>query len=682
MSAQAEIVVHRCLVRIIRHGGWSWGPDPQGLVAGVMRALPEVIAERLRGVDPGAGDLGRAEPLRIEVSLRLGELLAWQPEPADGAAAVRVGVAAEAPIRVERPPPTPTSAAPVVDVPGPSAANALLWFLAAAHVRGELEALLALLPPSTLEAWHGALLARPRRLEAGPGGRLAGGRGARAAAGSAPPAGPPPEDLPPWLLAEPGEQGPRDDLLAPLGPVPDQEGWLRGRLVALAAFAARVGVAEAALLLGHGLGPGPGQPAPGGRQGHTPPGAWHEQGPAAAMPGGGAGDPQAPGAPEGDGRPPAVRPEPAATPGPRPASPPPGIVPARPAAAGADVEVASALPFLLLGPLATVGWLQTVHPALEAAGLAREAASCATALATGLAYTVLPPPERGWRRRETDLAAAAAFAGLATPLPEPVLVESARLLPAALPALDALLVAALAQGHSPGEPLLLARASASDPPGSGGGLVLADREGLFPITWADEIGDLLPAWRACGSPTMLVAPGAAGTAVLRALHAAGVGFVVGVPPTRHERWRRLPPPPPQRLWSNDLHSPLALLRRQAAGFPELADRLDDLLHAFAEERPAVPLAASPALGRSLLLAAALALGTIAWTLWRDREAPDPLLALERFGDLVGRVSFDERRIRVRLPLGRRHDDLLGHGLLADVHGVPWLGGRVVEFSGG
>jgi len=634
-----EIVVHRCVVRIVRHGGWSWGPDPQGLVTGVLRALPEVIAERLRGVDPGAGDLGRAEPLRIEVSLRLGELLAWQRKPADGAAAVRVGVAAEAAMRVERPPPAPAAAGaadPDVDVPGPSAAEALLRFLAAAHLRGELEALLALLPRSTLEAWHGALLARP-------------------------PTGRPP---------------------APPGSGPDRDRWLRGRLAALAAFAATSGVAEAALLLGDGLGPGPARPASGGCEDHAPPGAWQERAPAAAMPGGSPGSPPAPGAPESGGRPPAVRPEPAAAPGARPASPPPGTVPARPAAAGADVEVASVLPFLLLRPLATVGWLQTVHPALAAAGLARDAASCATALATGLARTVLPPPERGWRRTEADLAVAAAFASLAAPPPEPALVESARLLPAALPALDALLVAALAQGHSPGEPLLLARAPAGDPPGSGcaGGLVLADREGLFPITWADETGGLLPAWRACGSPTVLVAPGAAGTAVLGALHAAGVGFVVGVPPTRHERWRRLPPP--QRLWSNDLLSPLALLRRQATGFPELADRLDDLLHAFAEQRPAVPLAASPALGRSLLLAATLALGTIAWTLWRDRETPDPLLALERFGDLGGRVRFDERRVRVRLPLGRRHDDLLAHGLLADVHGVPWLGGRVVEFSGG
>jgi len=35
-----------------------------------------------------------------------------------------------------------------------------------------------------------------------------------------------------------------------------------------------------------------------------------------------------------------------------------------------------------------------------------------------------------------------------------------------------------------------------------------------------------------------------------------------------------------------------------------------------------------------------------------------------------------------LPLGRRYRDLYEHGLLADVREVPWLDGRVLEFSGG
>jgi hypothetical protein len=90
----------------------------------------------------------------------------------------------------------------------------------------------------------------------------------------------------------------------------------------------------------------------------------------------------------------------------------------------------------------------------------------------------------------------------------------------------------------------------------------------------------------------------------------------------------------------------------------------------------------PALSRAALLAAAFALGTIAWTLWRHRETAHPALALDRFGDLSARVQSDAGSVHVWLPLGPRHDDLRDHGLLADVPEVPWLGGRVVRFSGG
>ena len=85
---------------------------------------------------------------------------------------------------------------------------------------------------------------------------------------------------------------------------------------------------------------------------------------------------------------------------------------------------------------------------------------------------------------------------------------------------------------------------------------------------------------------------------------------------------------------------------------------------------------------SLTLAASLALGTIAWTLWREREVTDPLLALERFGDLDARVHSTAATLHVRLPLGRRFWDLRDHGLLADVHDVPWLDGRAITFGAG
>jgi hypothetical protein len=113
-------------------------------------------------------------------------------------------------------------------------------------------------------------------------------------------------------------------------------------------------------------------------------------------------------------------------------------------------------------------------------------------------------------------------------------------------------------------------------------------------------------------------------------------------------------------------------------FEEARAFRNDLLLA----RPAVIRAASPELDRSLTMAAGVAMGTIAWKLWQSRGRTSPQLALERYADLEGLVRFDARSVKVALPLGRRHQELLDHGLLAPVDGVPWLGGRRVEFGGG
>jgi hypothetical protein len=59
-----------------------------------------------------------------------------------------------------------------------------------------------------------------------------------------------------------------------------------------------------------------------------------------------------------------------------------------------------------------------------------------------------------------------------------------------------------------------------------------------------------------------------------------------------------------------------------------------------------------------------------------------MLALHRFADLEATVRFERDAVRVRVPLGRRHADLLRGGLLSDVPHVVWLGGRTLTFSGG
>src|SRR5438093_529693 len=107
-----------------------------------------------------------------------------------------------------------------------------------------------------------------------------------------------------------------------------------------------------------------------------------------------------------------------------------------------------------------------------------------------------------------------------------------------------------------------------------------------------------------------------------------------------------------------------------------------LLDTLAVARPGIVRPSSLELERSLTLAAATAAGTISWKLWQAEMQTSPQLALQRFGNLDGLVQFTNDRIEVRLPLGRRHQELFKSGLLSPVGGVPWLGGRRVEFGGG
>jgi hypothetical protein len=642
-ATPADIVVRRCAVRVVRHGGWSWGPQPQRLVDQALAALPSLIAARLGDLAPdGAPDVEITEPVRIVVSLTLADLLAGRFDPLRHAAMAAEPLpelsTASGPARPMAP--IRPSGTPLLEHTPPIPAYApdmtLTQFLTRLVERGELDHFLALLPADTLEAWYQLLTASPTD-----------------ATGTIPRAAVIPV-VPPNLL--PGGTGylvtdaAAQSLRVAASPETGRSRQLRD---AISAIAARVS-----------------------RQGASAP--LHPAGPAAGFY-----DHQTPAGPPSASRPPAhagVTSAAVASAGTASAalaastghvsSAPGAAAPAHAAsapAAASDVDIASVLPFLLLSPLAQVGYLSALTPALQPVGLESQTA----AFATALAYTVLAPLERAWRRQPEDLAAAAAFAGLGAPVPGPALTEFARVASPALPALDAVVTRALAAGHTAGEPLVLAAAEGR----ADGGLLLVDREGLFPVARSDTVGGLLPAWRMCGSPPVLVAPAAAGA--LRGLAAAGVTFVVATPPARGERWRRLPP---HRLWTNKHDDPA--LARHASSYRQTVELAGELMQALAGDRAAVPLAASPALGRSLLLAAGLGLGTLAWTLWREREPTDPLLTLERLADLSARISFEPHRVRVRLPLGPRHADLSAHGLLADVPGVPWFGGRVVEFSGG
>ncbi|MGN9908579.1 hypothetical protein ACTMTJ_13635 [Phytohabitans sp. LJ34] len=335
-----------------------------------------------------------------------------------------------------------------------------------------------------------------------------------------------------------------------------------------------------------------------------------------------------------------------------------------------EVEVGSVLPFLVAAALDKIDLLAPIGPL---AGDPRT-------FAAGLAYKVLSPPRHGWRRSTADVEAAAAFAGLDGSVPDDALTSLGQRARDTLPVLDSLVGLAVCRGHDPDRPLAVTAA--------GGGLLLVEPDGLFPVAWEDDGAELVPFWEASGRPLLV----AAGDAAVDDLMAAGVPLVTGTPPAgagsvRHadpgRAWRRLPGAGrrwiagPTDAWAGGRLA----LRAATADLTGPAAAAGELMAAMAA-RPAAPRASHPGLERTLTLLATAGLGTIAWLLWRHREPTDPQLALTRLGDLGGLVRFDADEVRVRLPYGRRHDDLAAHGLLADVPDVSWLDGRTLTFGRG
>jgi hypothetical protein len=339
-----------------------------------------------------------------------------------------------------------------------------------------------------------------------------------------------------------------------------------------------------------------------------------------------------------------------------------------------EAYVHSALPFLLLRPLEQLGYFEALAATLESAELAGQAPLFASALA----YKTLDAPERGWLRRTETLMASAVFAGLAAPVSDGALVEFARRISAHLSPLEATITGTLVEGHNSNQPLLLWRTDAVD----GGGLLLVDLEGLFPIAWADELNGLLPAMCGCGRSLLLIPQTSADSALLKQLDGAGFSFITDAPPTRDENWRRLRGQSPGRWWTNVRTGSDSSLMRAAQQLAGAVEETEAMWKTLAVDRRSIPRAPDFSFERSLALAAAAGFGSIAWTLWREREPVVPLLAMERFRDLDARVRFSRDSIRVRLPLGRRFQDLHEHGLLDDVKNAPWFGGRTLQFSGG
>ncbi|MFC4502851.1 MULTISPECIES: hypothetical protein [Streptomyces] len=630
LAALGGCTVLDCRVRVVRAGGWSWGPDPAALARGAIALLPGIVAAHLAGALDGSGasllpgapgqalpdawsappDRELTEPVRIRSTVTLAELLRAAAEPMPpGDAAVAPPDAGGADVRCVDPGGAPPFMEGLVgaDVPpgrgdGPVSAEhdhdrVLVGLLAEAAACGALDAVLAGLP-------HGTLLLLVRALDAA-GSRTT---SEAPASGTASPAGP----------AAPG----------------DANGEPAGAVGLTSAVLAALRRAS----------------SDGRNVTDTDPGAGPDPDPAASAF-------RSPGGPPLPRRPAPGRP--------RPFGPGPGPV------SGTVVEVEHALPFLLLPPLHDRGWAAALAAVLAGGGAPDEDA---VALAACLARKVLPPPAHGWLRTPEEVRSVAVFAGAGAVVagrgvPDFSVADLERRVGPLLPLLDARLGLQTARGHTPGSPVLL-HAVAPDR------LLLLDVDGLYPMVEARRPADLLRPWELAGRPLVLLPTVAGG--LTSALDILGIRFVTDVPPVRGERLSRVPGP--RRCWTNS-PSPDAVVgaaRRLAREAPRAARFAQELV----ELRPADRAGRATAVECATTLAAGVGLADLAWKLWSEREAPDPVTALERFGGLSARVTFHDGTVEIRLPLGPRHADLYRHRLLADVPDVPWFGGRTVVFTGG
>lgn len=638
------ITIRNCRLQIVRHGGWGWGFSRRELAERAIRLLPGLVAQRLAEQFPDETDLNIDEPVRLNVNLNLNELSgpvgeSWEPNLFAAAAPVLAGRIDEA-IRssvlpalqaqaVARSMQQPT---PVIsDDTAPEALTAgppLLTLLMNWRRRELLALLLSSLSEQILTKWHDALLPAPRNDVSRAASELR-------------------SETPPDSVS----RHEIDALVVDLARFADRNGVnlssiLRCRIVAVVEAVARLDVAPEHPLLLDAL------------ELHLPVEKASNWQRASNQRDSSATHSQTDGA---------------------------GMTSSRDAitSSGAhalrrigrsEMHVESALPFLLLGPLSRIGFLETVGAALDAAGLTH----LLPAIALGIAYKVLEPPARGWLRSPQALDAAAAFAGLSEAVPHSLMNELSRSAELFTSAVDAVIGHAVIDGHDPHQPLLLARVSA----GLSVRTMLVDVDGMFPVCLRTETESVPEIIKFRDSALLLIDGETAVPSLLKALQEGGHRFLVNVPPTRNEAWRRIRTRGRQCWWTNDTAAPPAKLVQMGRKLRSALEIALLLAKEMLVDRPALPSTDDATLENSLTLAVSVALGQIAWSLWHDREPTDPLIALQRFSDLDARIQFNETTVRVVLPLGRRSMHLAEAGLLNDIPHVPWFGDRVVTFAKG
>lgn len=598
----SSVVIHRCVLRIRRTAGWTWGASPDALLATATRALPRLITARLPALaERLPGSVHVMTPVRIRVATTVRELssIAEGATPASSALQDRIEAAVAAEIarsdvvvaRADIPrsagahasePPREPELPALDDAAAPWLALRVWWR------SGAIEQVLSRLDTRAIAYLEErTLVATPART--------------------------PRADL--VAIAHEAATRLALDLDAP-------GGCARLRLALAAAIAetsptsvpADIAAAAAAVAGAH--------------LDVRIPDADHEE-PAA----------------------------PAASPAPLDHAPA-----ATSRRASGVIEIRSVLPFLLLPALHHAGWLASARALLAA----HEAGDVAFVLAAGLAAKVLDPLDRGWSRSRADRVAIAAFTGRDEPIDDGELARASLQLAPALSALDIGLRALLARARRP-RPLVLCHEPR--------GWILFDADGMVALACGGDLGVVLAA--APRAP-LLVAAHDADPAVLDRIDLANHRFVTDAPVGRGEAWRTFAGAS-GRLVTNDTETPSAQLAAQTVGLSGQFALADELVEQLAL-RPALARASFDPLEVSCTLAATAALADLGGRLF-PTEQTTPVLALTRFRDLDACVAFDDDCIRVRVPLGRRHADLMHHGILREIANVPWLGGRTVDLGG-
>jgi hypothetical protein len=328
-----------------------------------------------------------------------------------------------------------------------------------------------------------------------------------------------------------------------------------------------------------------------------------------------------------------------------------------------ELEIRSALPFLLLAPLRRAGWLDAATTLLAL----HQREADAFALAAGLAAKVLDPLERGWARSPADRIAIAVFAGRPQPIADAEIADAAARLRPLLGPLDAGLRAMIARVRRPA-PLVLWH--------DGRGWLLVDTDGTAVLAASPLLRDVL----AVAPPAPIIVPARfADSATFDQIDYANARFITDAAPSRGETWRSFAGTT-RRLYTNDTSTPAGKLVAATAHLDHSLALVEELAEAL-RERPAIPGDPLTAFEVTCTLAATSALADLSERLF-PAEPTTPVLALARFRDLDARVRLSAEQIRVRIPLGRRYADLMHHGVLDAFAAVPWLLGRTLDLGGG